>query len=119
MSNFDEALKSAFAVNLSEGEAFTEELIYTKCVGGATRTFYGVINRDPPTEVGGDGRVTRPKMLALVQNDATNGIASDELDTKDTLTVAYRIGTTAKQYLIRLADRPGNQNAATLTLELD
>src|SRR5512144_2079116 len=100
-TNFNTALQFSMAANIStDGELAEDGLIYTKRVGGATRTFAGIIQRDPPEQVGTDGRVTRPKMLAMVQNDSTNGIASSELDTGDTLTVAYRIGTTAKAYPI-------------------
>jgi hypothetical protein len=118
---FDEALKLTMSPNISADGEFAEVVTYTKKTTGATRSIYAIIDRNPPDRIAGSEQApTSPKMRAIVKNDATTGIAATELiDARDTITVAYRLGTTAKPYTIRLAPIMGTQDAATLTLELD
>lgn len=120
MNNFEQAQADAWAANISEDSGLAEEVTVTKFVGGAERTIWAIINRNPPEKVDSAGRVTRPVMTALVRNDATDGYALSEMNNNDTITVAYRYGvsSTAKPYNLRLADEPGAQDAATLLLDL-
>jgi hypothetical protein len=116
MSNADEADKDNWRNIIAiDGEA----VVLTKHVGGAIRNISAIINRSPPAKTDPSGRVTKPQMTALVSNDATAGYSLSEMDNRDTITVAYRIGGTAKPYSIRLSETEGAQDAATLLLELD
>lgn len=100
-----------------------EEITYTPR-GGDARTILAIIDRDVPRDVGGAGEsVIRPAMTIEVLNRSTatadddfGGVGSDELDTGgDTVTVARRIGETAR--VMRLAQML-EQDEAMLTLEV-
>ena len=120
MTAFDDIL-AADAVNMAGGE-FSEPVIYTPSSpsgGNPTRTIQAVIQRNPPATVSGNPNYITPKMIVVVANSATEGIASATMDTGgDTITVAYRPGETAVAYRIHLPDGTGSMDAALLTFEL-
>ncbi len=118
--NAAEALIINMSANISTDGEFAETATLTKKSTGATRVISCIVDRVPPDVKGSDGRTTAPKMLVTVRNDSTYGYASSEIDGRDTLTIAYRIGGAVVAYPIKLATAAmGNQNEATLLLELD
>lgn len=119
MGLLDQILSQDAAMAFLDMDGFAEVVTYTKA-GGGTRTINAIVDRDPPMI---DSKVVRPKMQITVANNSTTGIASAELDTGDTITVAYRIGDVVGTYCIR---RPsvgskfgGSEDSAMLDLELE
>ena len=112
MSNFTQVLADDMDnVFLTD---FAETVTYTKRAGG-TRSILAIIDRDPPED---DMGTTRPKLMAIVANNATTGILSSELDSGDTMTVAYRKSATAVAYKLKRYSGPETEDTAMLRLEL-
>jgi hypothetical protein len=99
----------------------SEEVVYTK-PDGTTRTINAVVQRDPPGRVTPGGELVLPKLSVTVANDATYGITSAEVDARgaDRITVAERIGQTAKAFAVYVPEAGAGpwHNAGFLTLEL-
>jgi hypothetical protein len=109
------------AVHGASGE-FAEAVTYTPSSptgDNPTRTIYPIIQRDPPAPMNAAADYITPKMIFTIPNDQTTGISSATMDVGgDTITVAYRPGTTAEPWKIRLPSGPGSMDAAMLTFEL-
>lgn len=81
------------------------EAVTYKPNGGGSRSIDAIVNRNPPaaSEAASQGLIAPGRMLLTVENDATSGISTDEIDTGgDKVTVALRVGGTA-------TDRPITQ----------
>lgn len=90
---------SAFFV---ESDEFGESVVYTKASDSSTRTMYAIVERDVPQEQQDvPGKSLVRNLVVTVRNDATNGISASELKTRvDTITVAERLGETARVFPI-------------------
>lgn len=95
-------------------DGWGESVTYKKRTG-ATRTINAIVMRNLPPEIDASG-VTRYPVLAVVSNDATNGIAMSELDSgADKLAVAFRLGQATKDIPLGV---PESQDAGMLTFKL-
>lgn len=109
-------MMAADAAFLMADDGFAEAVIYTPR-NGTARTINAIVDRNPPALATSPGD-PMPLMTVSVANNATTGISSAELDVGgDTITVAYRIGRTAKSYQIHLPDGV-THDRAILNLEL-
>jgi hypothetical protein len=120
----DQLLDDAVNVFVDD-DGFGEIVTYTpsqasQSKGATPRTIKAVIVRDPPIPDNADASFIMPKMICTVANDPVAGIASSQVDYGgDTVTVAYRIGTTAKAYQIRQTKLYENNDAGCVTVELN
>lgn len=80
----------------------SEEVTYNPN-GGTSRAIQAIVER-PDAEIHGNART--PVAIITVLNDATDGIASTEIDVgSDTITMAPRFGNTAEaQPIIRIIE---------------
>lgn len=80
------------------------ESVTYKPSGGSDRAISAIIVRNPPEQVDNPGGRTRANKLSIrVKNNATDGIASTEIDTGgDRINVAPRYGGTAVEMTFRL-----------------
>lgn len=76
-----------------------EDVVYVPH-GGTERPIKAIVNRDPPARMTVDGKMVTPRMTVEVQNDATTGISSAELNGygNDKIRIAYRPGGTAEDF---------------------
>jgi hypothetical protein len=122
MSIFDDIMAADLQAVSGESGEFAEAVVYTPSSptsANPMRTIYAIIQRDPPVPKNAAPDYINPKMVVVVPNDQTLGISSTTMDLGgDTLTVAYRPGTTAEPYKIRLPSGPGSMDVAGLTFEL-
>lgn len=117
-TNFDEAVKSTFAANLSAEGPFAE-LITATPKNAAARSIYAAIDRNPPEAIGG-GEVYRAAATFTVQNHATAGLLMSEVATGVTVTYNVRYGdaTSSRTVQVRLGGDSAEHDAATITLEV-
>jgi hypothetical protein len=103
----------------TSGGGFEEAFTFTP-KGGTPREVKGIIDRQPPEQIGSDGQVKKPKTVIAVANDATHGIALSELTSGATVTFNLRVGvaSTSATVPVSLENMPGNQDAAVLMLEV-
>jgi len=96
--------------------SFGETVRYTPD-GGVAREIEAAVKREPPGPTPGVPRGSGPKLMIMVANDATTGIASSEVNTgKDSVTVAVRVGATPQE---RTVGRIVSHNGAQMVLELN
>ena len=84
--------------------------------GGDAREIAAIVNRQEPAELDGAPHGAAPKLTIDVENDATTGISSSEVNTmKDEYKLPVRIGETAQK---RLIIEILSQDAGRMKLEL-
>ncbi len=95
-------------------EQFGETIIY-KPYGDLAREITAIVNRVPPTSIPGvGGGFVVPKLTITVENHATRGISSAEIDTgKDLVEIAVRAGQTARELKI---GNPLNDDGGALVI---
>lgn len=114
MSEFDQWAVGASAALLGNQ---AEPIVYTP-VTGSPRNIQGIVTRNPPMVDLATQQEARPKMTVMVENNAVTGISTAEIDTGgDTITVAYRVGTTPQAYALGFDPNDG-QTGNMITLEL-
>jgi hypothetical protein len=97
---------------------FGEDVVYTPR-NGAPRTIKAIVRRNPPAYVGSNGQPVAPIAEIEVANSATTGISSAELDTGgDAVTVAPRIGGTARAMPVHLPQNGESHDVGATRLEL-
>jgi hypothetical protein len=118
MGLLDDMLKADSAVFV-DTDGFGEQVTYSP-LNGTPRTINAIVNRQPPEVYSGSGEVLTPLMSILVRNDATYGISSATLNANgnDRVTVAERIGGTAKSYGVYLPENGGTHDVGMLELYL-
>lgn len=78
-ANYESALESADAFDLSVDGEFSEQITVTP-YGGAARTVYAIINRDPPERVSDSAEVYKPTFDLQIRNSATDGLLASEVN---------------------------------------
>jgi hypothetical protein len=120
MTVFDDILKADAAAMCNPSE-FGEAVTYTPVMPTASnpiRAINAMVVRHPPRPMNAGPQWIAPRMVIHVQNDSTDGITPTQLDTGgDTITVAYKLGDTAKPYKIQAGDGAA-VDTGMLTLEL-
>jgi len=93
MSTFDDAL---IATAAAFTDVFAETITY-KPNGGAERSIEAIVTRNPPAPLPAAPHGHAPNMIIDVENSATTGISTAEIDIGlDLVSVAERIGGTVK-----------------------
>jgi len=96
-------------------DTFGETVTYYPASGGS-REITAVVKRQPPEILEGSIRGHSPVLIVFVENDATTGIASTEIDIGgDEIQVPLRVGDTSSR---RRITQIRNQDAGMLELEL-
>lgn len=112
--DFDGDMVATF---LADDGVDVEEIEYYNAAGDDARTINAIIERNPPGAPVGDGGGLAPDLVVIVANDATNGIASTEINLGgDQLKLAVRHGKTAE---LREIAQIRRQDGGMLELEVN
>lgn len=119
MGFLDTVLADDAKWGFTDSDTFGESVTYTKAITRATRTINAVVERMSPTPGRTPSGGLMPTMRVHVANDTTTGISSAEWQNGDTLTVAERVGGTAKAYQLHWpADAKSQHDAGMIVFEL-
>ena len=96
-------------------DVFAEDVTYWPRAGGS-RAIKAIVSRQTPEQLPGEARAHGMTITVTVENNATSGISSSEVDTGgDKIELARRIGETP---IKRAINKILNQDAGMMELEL-
>jgi len=105
MPQFDRLFEDGFDdLQMILGE---DELLVYRFQAGSTRSFHGIVDREPPAiEV--NGTIVQPTLIVTGLHHATRGILHTEVDAADQIDVSVKPGQTAEtREVIAVQDSDG------------